>query len=69
MSKKNSSASLKAEFKKQKDLLKIYLKFKGKLKNINTDRIAIAISGGPDSLALTALAKNYSFEKKTRFST
>ena len=67
MSKKNSSASLKAEFKKQKDLLKIYLKFKGKLKNINTDRIAIAISGGPDSLALTALAKNYSFEKKTRF--
>ena len=67
MSKKNSSVSLKVKFKEQKELLKIYLKFKEKIKNINTKSIAIAISGGPDSLALAALAKNYSLEKKTKF--
>ena len=68
MSKKNSSVSLKVKFKEHKELSKIYLKFKGQIKNINTkERIAIAISGGPDSLALAALAKNYSLEKKTKF--
>ena len=67
MSKKNSSASLKAKFKEHKELSKIYLKFKERIKNINTERIAIALSGGPDSLALAALAKNYGLEKKTRF--
>ena len=67
MSKKNSSVSLKIKFKEHKELAKIYLKFKGQIKNIYGERIAIAISGGPDSLALAALAKNYSLEKKTRF--
>ena len=67
MSKKNSSASLKVKFKEHKELSKIYLKFKGQIKNIYKERIAIAISGGPDSLALAALAKNYSLEKKTKF--
>tara|TARA_Y100000768_G_scaffold188359_1_gene141106 strand:+ start:179 stop:1201 length:1023 start_codon:yes stop_codon:yes gene_type:complete len=67
MSKKNSSASLKIKFKEHKELSKIYLKFKGQIKNIYSERIAIAISGGPDSLALAALAKNYSLEKKKRF--
>ena len=67
MSKKNSSASLKVKFKKHKELSRIYLKFKERIKDINTERIAIALSGGPDSLALAALAKNYSVEKKTRF--
>ena len=66
MSKKNSSVSLKVKFKEHKELSKIYLIFKEKIKNINTKRIAIAISGGPDSLALAALAKNYSLEKKTK---
>ena len=64
---KNSSVSLKIKFKEHKELAKIYLKFKGQIKNIYGERIAIAISGGPDSLALAALAKNYSLEKKQDF--
>ena len=67
MSKKNSSVSLKIKFKEQKELSKIYFKFKEKLKSIDRERVAIAISGGPDSLALAALSKNYSFENKTTF--
>ena len=30
-------------------------------------QIAICVSGGPDSLALSALCKAYTFTKKTKF--
>ena len=33
---------------------------------VNSD-IAVAVSGGPDSLALTALSKAYSYENKCKF--
>tara|TARA_B100001057_G_scaffold477582_1_gene546964 strand:+ start:4759 stop:5778 length:1020 start_codon:yes stop_codon:yes gene_type:complete len=67
MSKKNSSVSLKNGFKNFKDLSKIFLNFKTKLDALNKKSYAVAVSGGPDSLALVALTKAYSFQKKTKF--
>ena len=67
MSKKNSSVILKNGFKDYKDLSKVFLNFKKKLDNLNSQDYLIAVSGGPDSLALTALARAYTFYKKTRF--
>ncbi len=67
MSKKNSSAILKNRFCDFEDLSLIYLNFKNKLKKLKRKSYLVAISGGPDSLALAALSKAYSFEKKTIF--
>jgi tRNA(Ile)-lysidine synthase len=67
MSKKNSSANLKNGFKDFKDLSIIYLNFKKKLDNLNKKNYLVAVSGGPDSLALVALTKAYKYKKKTRF--
>ena len=67
MSKKNSSVILKNRFFDSKDLSSIYSKFKNKLDKLKRKSYAVAISGGPDSLALAALSKVYSIEKKTRF--
>ena len=67
MSKKNSSVNLKNGFKNFKDLSNIFLKFKNKLDYLNKKSYTVAVSGGPDSLALAALTKAYSFTKKTRF--
>ena len=67
MSKKNSSVILKNRFCDFEDLSLIYLNFKNKLKKLNRKSYLVAISGGPDSLALAALSKAYSFEKKTIF--
>ena len=44
-----------------------FYSFKNKLDQLKQKSFVLAISGGPDSLALAALAKNYSLEKKTRF--
>ena len=63
MSKKNSSVNLKNSFKNDKDLSNIFLKFKSKLEVLNRKKYCVAISGGPDSLALTALCKAYSYQK------
>ena len=57
MSKKNSSVNLKNGFKDFKDLSNIFLKFKNKLDQLNKKSYIIAVSGGPDSLALVALTK------------
>ncbi|MDB4812349.1 tRNA lysidine(34) synthetase TilS, partial [Candidatus Pelagibacter sp.] len=62
MSQKNSNASKKTHkflLNKLKDrrTLKIYKEFEGKLA-INKNFI-VAVSGGPDSLALTFLSKIY----------
>ena len=67
MSKKNSSVNLKNCFKNFKDLNNIFINFKFKLNNLNKKKYLIAVSGGPDSLALAALAKTYSYYKKTKF--
>ena len=67
MSKKNSNVNLKNGFKDFKDLSNIFFNFKKKLNKLNKKSYVIAVSGGPDSLALVALAKAYNYEKKTKF--
>ena len=67
MSKKNSSVNLKNNFKDFKDLSKIYLDFENKLDAYKKKSYLIAVSGGPDSLALAALAKSYSTNKRVDF--
>ena len=67
MSKKNSSVILKNRFFNSKDLSSIYSNFKNKLDKLKRKSYAVAISGGPDSLALAALSKAYSIERKTSF--
>ena len=67
MSKKNSSVNLKNGFKEFKDLSKIFSNFKKKLNLINKKNFAVAVSGGPDSLALVALTKAYTYCQKSKF--
>ena len=67
MSKKNSSVNLKNGFKNYKDLSDIFLNFKDKLNNQKKNKYVVAVSGGPDSLALVALTKAYNFFRKTSF--
>ena len=67
MSKKNSSVNLKNGFKDHKDLSSIFLNFKNKLDSLKKKKYLVAVSGGPDSLALVALTKAYTFCKKTMF--
>ena len=67
MSKKNSSVNLKNKFTNSKDLSNIFNKFKFKLDKLNKKKYLIAVSGGPDSLALVALSKAYSLQKKCKF--
>ena len=67
MSKKNSSVNLRNGFKDFKDLSNIFINFKNKLNNLNKKSYVVAVSGGPDSLALVALTQAYSHEKKTKF--
>ena len=67
MSKKNSSVNLKNGFKDYKDLSNVFLNFKTKLNTLKKKKYVVAVSGGPDSLALVALTKAYMFSKKTKF--
>jgi len=67
MSKKNSSVNLKNNFKSFKDLSNIFSDFRTKLNKLNKKSYVIAVSGGPDSLALVALTKSYSYIKKCKF--
>ncbi len=67
MSRKNLSVKIKIPklFRnklKDKKVKLIYKRFEKSL-NIN-ENFGVAVSGGPDSLALAFLAKNYSFKKK-----
>ena len=64
---KNSNVNLKNGFENFKDLSQIFLNFKDKLDNLNKKSYLIAVSGGPDSLALVALSKAYTNYKKTKF--
>ena len=67
MSKKNSSVNLKNGFKNYKDLSNIFLNFKNKLRPLKKNKYVVAVSGGPDSLALVALTKAYTFLEKLSF--
>ena len=67
MSKKNSNVNLKNGFQDYRDLSFIFQNFKKKLDNLNKKRYVVAVSGGPDSLALVALTKSYTFFRKTKF--
>jgi len=67
MSKKNSSVNLKNGFKDFKDLSSIFINFKNKLNKLRNKSYVVAVSGGPDSLALAALTKAYSYVKKSKF--
>ena len=66
MSKKNSNVILKNCFKNYKELSHIYSSFQKKLNSFKKKTFLIAVSGGPDSLALTALAKTYSYKNKCK---
>jgi len=66
MSKKNSNVILKNSFKNYRELSNIYDIFNKKLNFLKNKIILIAVSGGPDSLALSALAKAYSYQKKCK---
>ena len=66
MSKKNSNVILKNNFKNYEELFFIYSAFKNKLKFLKKKNLLIAVSGGPDSLALTALAKSFSYGNKCK---
>ena len=67
MSKKNSSVNLKRSLIGKKNLSNIFLNFKDKLNLLNKKNYLVAVSGGPDSLALVALTKIYLYFKKTKF--
>ncbi len=67
MSKKNSSVNLKNNFKKFKDLSNIFYNFEKNLNKFKTKKFLVAVSGGPDSLALTALTKLYSLKNRKKF--
>jgi len=67
MSRKNLSVNLKNGFKDHKDLSSIFLNFKNKLDTLKKKKYLVAVSGGPDSLALVALTKAYTFCKKSMF--
>jgi len=72
MNQRNLSAKKKIHnfyLKKLKNpkIKKIYLKFKKNLDSQITKRMAIAISGGPDSIALAFLAKYYSLKNNKHF--
>ena len=67
MSKKNSNVILKNGFENFEDLSKVYFNFKHNFKKLKYKSYVIAISGGPDSLALAALTKALSYERKLKF--
>jgi len=67
MSKKNSSAILKSGFQDLEGSSKVYLDFKGKLLKLKKKSFLVAVSGGPDSLALVALSQALRYEKKLNF--
>ena len=64
---KNSSVNLKNGFKEFKDLSKTFSNFKSKLNLTNKKNFTVAVSGGPDSLALAALSKAYTYCYKSKF--
>tara|TARA_B110000967_G_C18848757_1_gene543455 strand:- start:612 stop:1610 length:999 start_codon:yes stop_codon:yes gene_type:complete len=58
--------NLKSEEKNNKKDLEIYSIFKSSLKKLKKKAFIVAVSGGPDSLALAALSKKLQYEKKIK---
>jgi len=72
MKKRNLSAKTKIhnfflDNLKNSRIKKIFLEFNNILEKYKSDKVCIAISGGPDSMALAFLAKSYSIKKKIVF--
>ena len=67
MSKKNSSVILKNNFKEFSELYIIYKLFEKKVNSLKKKKLLVAVSGGPDSLALTALSKSFSLKNNCNF--
>ena len=65
MSKKNSNVNLNNCFKNNEELYKIYQIFKTKINKYKKSYV-IAVSGGPDSLALVALTRSHQKEENTK---
>jgi tRNA(Ile)-lysidine synthase len=67
MNKKDSSVLNLKNLVSNKKILLLYSNFKAQLNNlVKKNTFLVAVSGGPDSLALSALCKAYSEEKKNR---
>ncbi len=66
MSKKDLNVILKNCFKNYKEFSEIYLDFKKKLDSFKKKTFLVAVSGGPDSLALTALSKAYRYNNSCK---
>ena len=64
---KNSSVNLNNDLKEFKNLSNIFNNFKDKLDSLNKKSYVVAVSGGPDSLALVALTQFYKLYKRTKF--
>ena len=67
MSKKNSIVlKHKNCFSKSEKIFNIYSDFKRKILKLKTNKILVAVSGGPDSLALASMCKalNSDYKKK-----
>ena len=72
MKKRNLSAKTKIhnffiDNLKNSKIKKIFLEFNNCLENYSSSRVCIALSGGPDSMALVFLAKTYSIKKNITF--
>ncbi len=69
MSKKNSIVlNHKNCFSSSEQIFSIYSKFKKKFVNLKTNKFLVAVSGGPDSLALAAMCKVIALnDKKKKF--
>ena len=66
MSKKDLNAILKDCFKNNIEFSEIYQNFQKKLDSFRKKNFLIAVSGGPDSLALTALSKAYEYNNNCK---
>ena len=67
MSKKNTIVlNHKNCFTKSKRISDLYLDFQKKILKLRTNKFLVAVSGGPDSLALSAVCKILSFNNKTK---
>ena len=67
MIKKNSNLNLNNSFQNCEDSSKVFLNFKEKLNALKKKSYVVAVSGGPDSLALVALSESYKIFYNTRF--
>ena len=66
MSKKNSNVILKNSFKDYSELSNIYSCFEKKLISFKKRNFLVAVSGGPDSLALAALVKSFNYNNSCK---